>query len=638
MRSPLPTPVAGAAGLRAIEATGLAAFQPHASIAAALEATAARHAGRAAIRFLPSARTEDPPRAWTHAELLAEVRRAANLFRTLGAGAKRPVAFLLPAIPAAWWALLGAECAGCVCPINYLLEAGHIAALLNAADAAVLVALAPQPGLDLAPKVAALRAACPRLGHVLWAHGPVPAGAPAGDLGFEAALAAQGGERFGFEPPDSPHARCALFHTGGTTGAPKLAMHTHANQLHTATAAAHFYAMDERDVVINGFPLFHVAGAFVYGLSTMLAGGCLVLPTLLAMRDPAFVRRYWAFAARERATILAAVPTVMSTLLALDPEGADLSSVRVLYTGGSPLPDELAAAFERRHGIPVRNILGMTECAGLISIEPFLAPRTPGSCGWPLPFTKVVAFDAGAEAVPGRADGAIAPLPAGRTGVLAVRGPHVGPGYTDPARNAGTFTADGWLVTGDLGHLDAEGRVFVTGRAKDLIIRSGHNIDPQAVEDALLAHPEVLHAAVVGEPDAYAGELPVAFVVRRAGAASDGAAILDAVRPRIAERPAWPRRVTLLEDLPVTAIGKVFKPELRRLAAEAAIGERLLAAGLAPRVRVEARLDANGVRLRFAPGTGPGAIAAADADAIAALMQPHALRWELGDTDAPRLA
>ena len=118
-----------------------------------------------------------------------------------------------------------------------------------------------------------------------------------------------------------------------------------------------------------------------------------------------------------------------------------------------------------------------------------------------------------------------------------MRGPHVGPGYSDTRRNAGTFE-QGWLISGDLGHLDAEGRLFITGRAKDVIIRGAHNIDPSTIEDALLGHPAVAIAAAIGQPDAYAGELPVAFVMLKAGAAVSG----EQLRAFIEPSSASPRR------------------------------------------------------------------------------------------------
>jgi fatty-acyl-CoA synthase len=274
-----------------------------------------------------------------------------------------------------------------------------------------------------------------------------------------------------------------------------------------------------------------------------------------------------------KVTTLASVPTVLTTLLNL-PVDADVSSVKVAYTGGSPLPAELAAQFESRLGIPVRNILGMTESAGLVCIEPLAAPRVPGSVGLRLPYTQVgvVRWRGGAAIL----DEACA---VGETGVVAIRGPHVSPGYSDPQRNAGMFetlaNGEHWLVSGDLGHIDAQGYVHITGRAKDVIIRSAHNIDPGLVEDAFLAHPAVALCAVVGEPDAYAGELPVAFVTLKPGVHIEPQSLLNEVASRIHERPALPKRVTVVDAMPTTAIGKIFKPALRLKAIEVKLAEML---------------------------------------------------------------
>ena len=579
-------------------------FMEHGSVHEALSDAAARYAQRRALTFIVDADPAAPPRMWTYAQLIADIRRTAALFAQLAGDEPPRIAMLLPAIPEAYLTLWGGETAGVVCPINYLLDAAHIAELVRAADCNILVALGPNPDLDIWSRVPALQQACPRLRHVL-----AVGGAP-GHPDFSQAVAAMPADAPDTTP--APNRLAALFHTGGTTGAPKLAQHTHGNQLHAAWGAAQMYAMREQDVILNGFPLFHVAGAFVYGLSALLSGAEIVLPTRLGLRNPAFARQYWTFVGLHGVTLLAAVPTVIATLLGLDASPQALRSVRMLLTGGSPLPTELAAAFERKFQLPVRNILGMTECAGVISIEPFFAPRVPGSCGLPLPFTEVKAV------LP---DGR--PCAAGESGILRVRGPNVGPGYTDARRNAGTFTDDGWLITGDIGHVDAEGRVFVTGRAKDVIIRGGHNIDPQLIEEALLQHPDVLMAAAVGEPDEYAGELPVAFVSLRPGATITAQELSAFANERVPERPAWPKRIDVLPAIPMTAIGKVFKPRLRMLACERVLNERLERAGLAGAVRVSLEDGAGGLAARFQPLPG----AAADRERIADLMRAFAIDW-----------
>jgi fatty-acyl-CoA synthase len=221
------------------------------------------------------------------------------------------------------------------------------------------------------------------------------------------------------------------------------------------------------------------------------------------------------------------------------------------------LPRSVAEQMEQVTGKPMREVYGMTEAAGVICVDPVSHPRVLGSAGFAIPFCDVEVRALGGTDVAGQAC-----LP-GVPGVLVVRGPNVTPGYKDAAQSAGLFTADGWLITGDLGHVDASGRVFITGRTKDLIIRGGHNIDPAAIEECLLRHPAVADAGAVGMPDDYAGEVPVAYVTLRQGAHASEEELLAFARTAIAEPPAVPRRFFILEKLPTTAVGKIYKPALR---------------------------------------------------------------------------
>jgi fatty-acyl-CoA synthase len=606
--------IRSAQDLRAIEAAPYASFMAYRDVHQALAEVAGLHAERFALTALAHAE-DTAPRRWTYAQLLADIQRASQLFTGLADGDEPRVALLLPPLPEAWIGLWAAESAGIACPINHALDEAHLAALLEATRANLLLTLAPgHAASDIGERVQQLRARCPGLRQIV-AVGAGPDTSAAGMIDFEAALRRHASDAL---PRRNDAARiAALFHTGGTTGLPKLAQHTHGNQLHAAWGAAQLVAATEHDVILNGFPLFHVAGAFVYGLSMLLSGAEVVLPPPLGWRDPAFVARAWAVTRERRVSVLATVPTVMSALLAAPRAAGDAAGVRLLLTGGSPLPAELAARCEAETGIPVRNILGMTECAGIISIEPALAVRTPGSCGLPLPFTEVQAVSADGQA-----------LPAGDSGVLRVRGPNVGPGYTDAARNAGSFE-DGWLITGDIGHVDAEGRVFVTGRAKDLIIRGAHNIDPGMIEEALLAHPQVQLAAAVGEPDEYAGELPVAFVVPRPGSTLDEGELLAFAAEHIAERAACPKRITVLSALPLTAIGKVYKPALRLQAMQRVVQDRLDRAGLGARVRSEGEDRGGRLVLRFVPT--PGESATALQEPLRAVMAGFAIAYDIGD-------
>ena len=573
--------IASLADVEAIEALPYADALPARTTYGLIAHAAARHAGRDAFRYLPDGDPGTPARRVSYGELLEQIHRAANLFRSFGVGAEDAVAILAPNTPETQFALWGAQVAGRACPINTQLQPDHMAALMEAAGVKLIVALGPNPEMNLWPAVEAVAVLRPVPVLQIAVGGPFAPGVPV----FQEALSAQPAA-LAFDPELTSPRVAAAYHTGGTTGAPKLALHTHGNEAHTSGFAPLYYGFDESTVEINGFPLFHVAGAFVYGLALLSVGATQVLPTLSGLRNAAFVGNYWKFVERERVTALACVPTVLAMLLDT-PVDADISSVCVAYTGGSPLPGELAAQFEARLGIPVRNILGMTECAGLVSVEPAGAPRVPGSTGLRLPYTEV-------HAVPWR-DG-VAQLgercATGATGVIVLRGPHVSPGYSDPSRDAGMFEQgpDGnrWLVSGDLGHIDAQGGIHITGRAKDVIIRGSHNIDPGLVEESFLAHPAVALCAVVGEPDAHAGELPVAFVTLKPGAHANAHEILQAVAPTVYERPAVPKRLTVLDALPMTAIGKIYKPALRLRAVETKLTEMLQGVAEARAVTVSA--------------------------------------------------
>jgi fatty-acyl-CoA synthase len=578
----------GPAGIAAIGAAGLASALPAATTTGLLEHAARRVPDRPALLFLPNGRADDAPVVLTHAALLDRVLRFAGALRGLGVARGDGAALLLPPRPETFVALFGAEAATHVVPLNPMLSAEHLATLLREARVRVLVALGPDadyPGIwpkarDLARMLPGLR---------LIRVGTPPEG---GEHGFDALLDAA--PVFHERPAPSDLAAC--FHTGGTTGAPKLVRHSHANQAHAAWFLGLGYGLGPQDAVLNGFPLFHVAGAICHGLAELAHGAAIVVPSQTGMRNRAFVADHWRVVERFRVSILTGGPTFLTTLLNLPPGGADISSARVLITGGSPLPPPLADAFEARFGVPVRALLGMTEACGIVSLEPLANARVPQGCGWPLPFSELRVLPLGPDGAP-IADAA--PLPPNTTGVLVIRGPQVSDGYTDAGLTDASRLPGGWLVTGDLGHLDEQGRVFVTGRAKDVIIRGGHNLDPAAIEEAFLAHPEVELCAAVGLPDTYAGEVPMVFVTRRPGATIGAEALLAAVAPRIPEPAAVPKRIEFLPEMALTATGKVFKPELRRRAAELALRDALppgaeVSAVLTPQgVMIECRLPAS---------------------------------------------
>ncbi|MEC7762378.1 MAG: AMP-binding protein [Pseudomonadota bacterium] len=568
------------ADIRTLEERPFNAVFPHRSPWDILRAQAEERPDAVAIRYIRDATDPRADEVITYADFARRIMGAAKVFRALGVGSTDAVAVLAQHTPSAQTAIWGAQIAGRACPINPLLKPDHIAALLAAAGAKAVVIMGVNGEMDYwSGLVPALREAGVTLPILAC---DADALSPGADGVFEDMIAAA--DSPDIVPEGDERSLAAFYHTGGTTGAPKLVQHMRLNEAHVARTCALMHDLGPDDTVINGFPLFHVAGAFVYGLSTLSAGGTLVIPGRLGMRNTAFVGDIWKQVERLGVTIIGVVPTILATLKG-KPINADISSLRWLLTGGSPLPTELADAAEKHVGVPVRNILGMTECAGAIAVEPVHGPRTPLSCGLAMPFTEIAVFgETNGDADPAK------PLATGETGIVALRGPNVAAGYSDPARNAGTFLDGGWLISGDLGTIDDEGRLYVTGRKKDVIIRGSHNIDPQMIEDALLAHPDVVTAAAVGMPDAYAGELPVVFAEMRQGSEAREADLIDFLKARIEDPVALPKRIGMVEAMPVTPVGKIFKPTLRAEAirwAIAATGEKL---GVDPEVEVDDKL------------------------------------------------
>lgn len=564
--------ISSIADIRALEAQPFETVFPIRSPWGLIQDSARRFPDNIAIRFVKDAGKPAADTVLSYRDFASNCMSAARVFRNLGVVPGKAVVLLTQHTPSAQTALWGAQIAGHACPINPMLKPDHIAALLVASNAAVVVMTGVNAEVGYWSALSqALRAQGVSLPILAC---DADADCPGADGIFEDLVAAN------LDGPDievagDEHALAALYHTGGTTGAPKLVQHSRLNEAHVARSCAMMHDLSPGDVVVNGLPLFHVAGAFVCGLSVLSVGGTLLVPGQLGMRNAAFVSTIWQQVECHGVTIVTGVPTVLAALNAVAVD-ADLSTLRCFLTGGSPLPTELADSIERKTGKGVRNILGMTECGGTTSTEPVHAPRTPMSCGLPIPFCEVAAL--------GETDGEADPdkvLQSGETGIVALRGPNVSAGYSDPKRNAGTFLPGGWLVSGDLGKIDAQGRLFVTGRKKDLIIRGAHNIDPQMIEDALLAHPDVVTAAAVGMPDAYAGELPVAFVTLRAGSAADGGALIAFLQDRIEDPVALPKRIGIYDALPVTPVGKIFKPELRRDTIRWAISDAAQMVGLA---------------------------------------------------------
>lgn len=531
---------------------------PSRNIYEVFQATAELHGERPALTMLPSADLNDVPRVYTHRELLAEINRAANMFVEFGVAGTDVIAILSRSharIPALMW---GAETAGVVSCINYLLEPEAIVALLESEKAQVLVCPGPDHDAEIWKKAQAVIARMSTLKFVL-VLGSTPDGTDTRVHSVDEAMDKQPADRLAFSRRPGRDSIAALFHTGGTTGVPKLVPQTHLNQIHAAWSLAQLFSLTEHDVALNGFPLFHVGGASTIGLSVLAAGGHNVILSPSGLRDPAIVRNIWKLVERYRASVIGGVPTSIGSMSEIPVAGCDLSSVRFAFTGGASIPAAIAQRFEQRTGIKLLEQYGMTESVAALATTPFHGKHLRGSVGMRCPFSQIHIMERDEG-------GAWRECPAGNIGSVVVSGPQIVSGYLDPHHNLSTFTPDGKLITGDLGHLNADGYLFLTAREKDLIIRSGHNIDPLAIEEVANAHPAVAVSAAVGMPDGYAGELPVVFVAPSPGHSIDTAELQAFIAARIPEPPAKPRYVFVLDTIPVTGVGKIFKPALRELA------------------------------------------------------------------------
>ncbi len=566
-------PVRSAADVQRLEEIPLATALTVHSTYEIFRNSANAFGNKTALTFLPTANPADTPIRWSYSELLTGIHQTANLLHSLGVGPGDAVAVLLPGCLDYHLALWGGSAAGIVQPLNPLLTDEKLASLMTVARAKVLIAYGKTTGndadADMWQKALRLRSQVPTLTTLLRVapHDETPDSVGpllTGVADFATLRHAQPGDHLLSQRHIAASDIAAYFHTGGTTGAPKLARHSHGNQVFTAWASVMMHGILATDVSINGYPLFHVAGVLAASLSTFAAGAETVIPTTALMRNREVVTNYWRLVEKYRATTLSGVPTVLAALANVPVGDADISSLRYCRTGAAPLPPELSARFERQFGLHVHESLGMTEMAGISSVTPPGVVGPAGCVGFAVPFSRVriVALDEAG----GASDNDV---PVGTQGMLLFKSPNVFPGFLDADDTARAFTTDGWLATGDLGFMDVQGRLHLSGRSKDLIIRGGHNIDPKTIEDALGAHPAVQLCAAVGAPDAYAGELPVVFATLIPGAAVTEAELLAFVSERVDEPPARPKSVTILDTMPMTNVGKIYKPDLRVMAAAA---------------------------------------------------------------------
>ncbi|RKT14035.1 fatty-acyl-CoA synthase [Paraburkholderia sp. RAU2J] len=562
-----------------------------------------------ALSFFATADDHRNAECWTYSDLVRDVTRTANMFARLGVHRDSVIAYVLPNLPETHFVIWGGEAAGIVCAINPLLESEAIGELLNASCASVLVTLAPFPGTDLWQKVQAVLRKLPCLQHLVLVnpadrmpeekglaarmlergecahpdgsgvvHGAVPAHVCIHD--FHTAIARESEEAVSSTRRISIADVSSLFCTGGTTGLPKIAIRRHGNEVANAWSAGQLFgeSIGPGKTIFCGLPLFHVNAVMVTGLLAFSRGAHVVLGTPQGYRGKGVVNRFWEIVEHYRVNFFSGVPTLYGSLLDVPVGEHDISSLEYGLCGAAPMPVELLRTFQDRTGIRILEGYGLTEGTCVSSVNPPLGERRIGSIGLRLPgqAMKAVVVDGTGRYV--------RDCVADEVGQLVISGPNVFAGYTRPEQNNGIWMESGdgerWLNTGDLGRCDPDGYFWLTGRKKELIIRGGHNVDPAAIEEPLHRHPSVQIAAAVGRPDMHAGELPVAYVQLKPGTTATEAELVEFLRHEINERAALPKGIRIIDAMPLTGVGKIFKPALKRRETADALEWALAEAGV----------------------------------------------------------
>lgn len=512
-----------------------------------------------ALHYLKNGNPKETPLTVSFSQLLCYARQAATMLWELYGDKPGVCGVMLPMVPENYYLLAGAPSAGIIAPVNWAMSAETIAAILNAAEAKILVALAPTKGFDIWEKAEKVKAMVPSI-RQLFRHDE-----------FANMMTMVPGDTFLFDREYSPDDVAVYCPTGGTTGTPKLAQLTHRGIAYKCHAFQWVLGHGPGDVIFAGTPLFHSGGIVSRTLSPMSCGVTNVIVSPHGFRAQKPRDNFWKLVERYKVTEVVAPPTMLAALLSKRVGKADISSLKpYANTGSAGLPAATAKAFHDKFGITLLANYGLTENCASAALSPRGVEPRYGASGIRIPYTqiKTVIVDADGNYV--------RDTKPGESGVIAIKGPAVTSGYVGGGElNAKLFFSEGSLNTGDLGRIDEDGYIWVTGRVKDLIIRGGNNIDASVIDDTLLQHDAVELAAAVGKPDAYAGEMPIAYVQLKPGATATADEIKTFARANIPELGAAPAEVIVIDKIPLTDVGKIYKPPLRRDAAERAFIEAL---------------------------------------------------------------
>ncbi len=557
----------------------------------AIRSSAERCPKKTAISFFLSGDTYQNAHQISYQTLIEKVTQTANFLHSLPLESTDVVAFVLPNIPETHYIIWGAEAACQALAINPLLEPAQIKELINSVGAKVVVTMNPMANIDLWPKLEKVLPELDKTVHVVgidiaqYVEGAKGLAAkaiqsvkrrqiamPDGKTyhNFATAIRGKNKRKLDFRREYNAETISSLFCTGGTTGLPKIAKRTHQNELSNvhSVVSANGSILNGDKVILGGLPLFHVNGALVTGLLPFSLGATVVMATPQGYRGENVISKFWDIVEHFKVNAFSAVPTVYSALMNFPTEGKDLSSLEMGICGAAPMPVETFKAFQEKTGIKILEGYGLTEGTCVSSLNPFLGEQKIGSIGLRIPYQDMMCVEVDGDTI-------VRQCETDEIGVLAVRGPNVFQGYHLDHQNNGLWLYDDqgnrWLNTGDLARQDTDGYFWLTGRKKELIVRGGHNIEPKMIEEALCRHPAVNLAAAVGKPDAHAGEVPVCYVQLTPGQDTTSRELLTFAAEQIPERAAIPKEIHVVAELPVTAVGKVFKPQLEMLEIEKCI-------------------------------------------------------------------
>jgi acyl-CoA synthetase (AMP-forming)/AMP-acid ligase II len=552
-----------------------------------VDSVAQRYGTRPGISFQITSGPKDKAETLSWQDFRNKSVQAANLFRSLGIGENDVVAYLLPICNEAALTLIGGSIAGIANPINPLLEPEQIAAILRDTNAKVLVTLTGFPKTDLAQLAADAVAEAPNVDTILevdlnrYLSPPkswiVPLIRPKVKIAHSAKVMdfnlELGKQNLGLDFEDAAEDRiAAYFHTGGTTGMPKVAQHKYSGMVYNGWLGDRLLFKPE-DTIICPLPLFHVFACHVILMAMISSGAHVVFPTPQGYRGDGVFDNFWKLIERWNVSFMITVPTAISALMQR-PVDADVSSLKTAFSGSAPLPIELFKKFEKATGVEIVEGYGLTEATCLVSCNPDQGLKKVGSVGLPLPHTNVKILLDTADGPKECASDEIGEICIDNPGVFS------GNTYTESEKNTNLYHHETYLRTGDLGRVDEDGYLWITGRAKDIIIRGGHNIDPAEIEEALAGHKAVAFAGAIGQPDAHAGEIPCAYVELIDGGVANPEELIEFVKERVSERAAEAKYIEILPELPKTAVGKVFKPALRKSAITRIYNETLKDAGV----------------------------------------------------------